>query len=135
MQIKFVGLPVEDQEKALAFYTDVLGLMAAADIDMGQSRFLTVAGDDGFTGGQIVLERADFAPKAAYQKAMFAAGAPVLSLNTQDIRADVARLKAKGVVFRGEPQDLGPIVSVLFEDGCGNLIHLVEAKARPAPGT
>lgn len=135
MQIKFVGLPVDDQQKALAFYTDVLGLMAAADIDMGQTRFLTVAGDDGFTGGQIVLESIGFAPKAAYQKAMFAAGAPVLSLNTQDIRADVARLKAKGVKFRGEPQDLGPIVSVLFEDGCGNLVHLVEAKARPAPGT
>jgi catechol 2,3-dioxygenase-like lactoylglutathione lyase family enzyme len=134
MRIKFVGLPVEDQEKALAFYTDVLGLRAAADIDMGASRFLTVAGDDGFTGGQIVLERADFAPKAAYQKAMFAAGAPVLSLNTEDIRADAARLKAKGVVFRSEPQDLGPIVSVLFEDGCGNLIHLVEAKGRPSDG-
>jgi hypothetical protein len=63
---------------------------------------------------------------------MFAAGAPVLSLNTRDIRADIARLTAKGVVVRGKPQDLGPIVSVLFEDTCGNLIHLVEAKARPA---
>ena len=135
MQIKFVGLPVEDQEKALAFYTGVVGLIKAADIDMGPTRFLTVAGDDGIEGGQIVLESTDFAPKAAYQKAMFAAGAPVLSLNTQDIRADVARLKARGVKFRGEPQDLGPIVSVLFEDGCGNLVHLVEAKARPAPGT
>lgn len=132
MQIKFVGLPVDDQAKALTFYTDVLGLMAAADIDMGQTRFLTVAGDDGVGGGQIVLESADFAPKAAYQKAMFAAGAPVLSLNTRDIRADVARLTAKGVRFRGEPRDLGPIVSVLFEDGCGNLVHLVEAKARPS---
>lgn len=132
MQIKFVGLPVDDQEKALAFYTDVVGLIKAADIDMGRTRFLTVAGEDGFGGGQVVLEATDLPAKADYQKAMFAAGAPVLSLNTRDIRADVARLKAKGVAFRGEPQDLGPIVSVLFEDGCGNLIHLVEAKARPA---
>ena len=131
MQIKFVGLPVEDQEKALAFYTEVVGLMKAADIDMGASRFLTVAGDDGFGGGQIVLESADFPPKGAYQKAMFEAGAPVLSLNTNDVRADVARLKAKGVRFRGEPRDLGPIVSVLFEDACGNLVHLVEAKQTP----
>lgn len=131
MQIKFVGLPVDDQAKALAFYTEVVGLVKAADIDMGPTRFLTVAGDDGFEGGQIVLEATDFAPKGAYQQAMFQAGAPVLSLNTRDIRADVSRLKAKGVVFRGEPQDLGPIVSVLFEDGCGNLIHLVEAKERP----
>ncbi len=128
MQIKFVGLPVEDQEKALAFYTGVLGLTKAADIDMGRARFLTVAGDDGFDGGQIVLEATDFPPKAAYQKAMFAAGAPILALNTKDVRADVARLKARGVKFRGEPEDRGPIVSVLFEDTCGNLIHLVEAK-------
>lgn len=128
MQIKFVGLPVDDQEKALAFYTDIVGLIKAADIDMGPMRFLTVAGEDGFEGGQIVLESAAFPPKAAYQQAMFAAGAPVLSLNTRDIRADVARMQAKGVAFRGEPQDLGPIVSVLFEDGCGNLVNLVEAK-------
>jgi catechol 2,3-dioxygenase-like lactoylglutathione lyase family enzyme len=131
MQIKFVGLPVRDQAQALAFYTDVLGLTKAADIDMGPLRFLTVAGDDGFGGGQIVLEATDFPPRALYQQAMFEAGAPVLALNTQDIRADVARLTAKGVVFRGEPRDLGPIVSVLFEDTCGNLVHLVEAK--PAP--
>ena len=128
MQIKFVGLPVDDQAKALAFYTDVVGLIKAADVDMGRTRFLTVAGDDGFEGGQIVLEQANFAPKAAYQQAMFEAGAPVLSLNTKDVRADVSRMTAKGVRFRGEPQDLGPIVSVLFEDGCGNLINLVEAK-------
>lgn len=131
MQIKFVGLPVQDQQKALAFYTDVLGLQKAADIDMGRTRFLTVAGDDGFGGGQIVLESADLPPKAAYQKAMFEAGMPVLALNTEDVRADVARLKASGVKFRGEPQDLGPIVSVLFEDTCGNLVHLVEAKPMP----
>jgi catechol 2,3-dioxygenase-like lactoylglutathione lyase family enzyme len=130
MQIKFVGLPVDDQDKALAFYTGVVGLIKAADIDMGDSRFLTVAGEDGVGGGQIVLESNDFPPKAGYQKAMFAAGAPVLALNTGDIRADVDRLKAQGVKFRGEPQDRGPILSVLFEDGCGNLIHLVEAKSR-----
>jgi predicted enzyme related to lactoylglutathione lyase len=131
MQIKFVGLPVHSQEKALAFYTEVVGLSKAADIDMGSMRFLTLAGDDGIGGGQIVLEATDLAPRAAYQTAMFEAGVPVLSLNTDDVRADVQRLSAKGVVFRGEPQDLGPIISVLFEDTCGNLIHLVQAKGPP----
>ena len=128
MKIKFVSLPVTDQEKALKFYTEVVGLLKAADIDMGPMRFLTVAGEDGFEGGQIVLESTDFAPKAAYQQAMFAAGAPILSLNTKDVQADFRRLTARGVVFRGEPRDQGPITSVLFEDGCGNLIHLVQAK-------
>jgi predicted enzyme related to lactoylglutathione lyase len=128
MKIKFCGLPVNDQDRALTFYTEVAGLIKAADIDMGSSRFLTVAGEDGFEGGQVVLDLADFPPKAAYQRAMFEAGMPVLSLNTRDVRADFDRMTAAGVVFRGEPRDLGPITSVLFEDTCGNLIHLVQAK-------
>ena len=66
--------------------------------------------------------------KAKDQKAMLEAGIPALALNTKDVRADFARLSAKGVVFRGAPQDRGPIVSVMFEDTCGNLIHLVQAK-------
>jgi catechol 2,3-dioxygenase-like lactoylglutathione lyase family enzyme len=128
MKIKFVGLPVRDQAEALAFYTGVVGLAKAADIPMGPMRFLTLCGEDGIDGGQIVLETIEMPARAAYQAAMFEAGVPVLSLNTKDIRADVARMTAKGAVFRGEPEDRGPIVSVLFEDACGNLIHLVEAK-------
>jgi Glyoxalase/Bleomycin resistance protein/Dioxygenase superfamily len=87
-----------------------------------------VCGDDGFGGGQIVLETVDFPPRATYQKAQFEAGMPALALNTGDVRADVERLSAKGVVFRGEPEDRGPIISAMFEDTCGNLIHLVQAK-------
>jgi predicted enzyme related to lactoylglutathione lyase len=128
MQIKFTSLPVSDQNKALAFYTDVVGLTKAADIDMGPMRFLTLAADDGVEGGQIILEALDFPPKAAYQRAMHEAGMPILALNTSDVQADFKRLGAKGVVFHGEPQDLGPIVSVVFDDTCGNLIHLVQAK-------
>jgi predicted enzyme related to lactoylglutathione lyase len=128
MHIKFTSLPVADQDKALAFYTQVVGLTKAADIDMGPMRFLTLAADDGVEGGQIILETIDFRPKAAYQRAMYEAGMPILALNTSDVQADFKRLAARGVVFRGEPQDLGPIVSVVFEDTCGNLIHLVQAK-------
>jgi predicted enzyme related to lactoylglutathione lyase len=128
VKIKFCGLPVSDQDQALKFYTEVVGLIKAADIDMGPSRFLTVAGEDGFEGGQVVLEAADFPPRADYQRAMFEAGMPVLALNTRDVHADFERMKSAGVVFRGEPRDLGPIISVLFEDTCGNLIHLVQAK-------
>ncbi|HEX3920297.1 MAG TPA: VOC family protein [Caulobacteraceae bacterium] len=128
MKIKFSNLPVRDQNQALKFYTEVVGLIKAADIDMGQTRFLTVAGEDGFEGGQVVLGAADFPPTAAYQRALFEAGMPVLALNTGDVQADFERMKAAGVAFRGEPRDLGPIVSVLFEDTCGNLIHLVQAK-------
>ena len=128
MHIKFTSLPVADQDKALAFYTQVVGLTKAADIDMGPMRFLTLAADDGVGGGQIILETIDFPPKAAYQRAMYEAGMPILALNTSDVQADFKRLAAQGVAFRGEPRDLGPIVSVVFEDTCGNLIHLVQAK-------
>lgn len=128
MQIKFANLPVTDQDKALRFYTEVVGLTKAADIDMGPTRFLTLAADAGFEGGQVILDAVDFPAKAAYQKAMFAADMPVFALNTDDVRRDFTRLAAKGVIFRGEPQDRGPIVSVVFEDTCGNLIHLVQAK-------
>jgi catechol 2,3-dioxygenase-like lactoylglutathione lyase family enzyme len=128
MQIKFVGLPVLDQDKALAFYTETIGLSKAADIDMGSLRFLTLAGEDGIEGAQLVLEAVDLPARAAYQTAMFEAGVPVLALNTKDARIDFDRLSAKGVICRGEPQDRGPIVSFIFEDTCGNLIHLVQAK-------
>jgi catechol 2,3-dioxygenase-like lactoylglutathione lyase family enzyme len=130
MKIKFTGLPVHDQDKALAFYTDVVGLIKAADIQMGPGmRFLTVAGEDGFEGGQIILELAGaFPPRAQFQKAQFDAGMPALALNTRDVQADYDRMAAKGAVFRGPPTDKGPIVSTLFEDGCGNLVHLVQAK-------
>ncbi len=128
MQIKFASLPVSDQDKALAFYTEVVGLTKAADIDMGPMRFLTVAGDDGIEGPQVILETLEMPAKAVYQKAMRAADMPILALNTNDITADFKRLSAKGVVFNGEPTDLGPILSVTFDDTCGNLIHLVQAK-------
>ena len=129
MQIKFTSLTVDDQDKALRFYTEVVGLAKAADFPMGPMRFLTLCGDAGIEGGQVILEAAAaFPPSAAYQKACHEAGRPVLALNTQDVRADFARLSALGVTFRGEPQDLGPIISVVFDDTCGNLIHLVQAK-------
>ena len=129
MFIKFTNLPVSDQNQALKFYTEVVGLSNAADIDMGPMRFLTVHADGGVEGPQIILAALDFPATATWQKAMFDGGMPILALNTDDVQADFQRLKAKGVVFRGEPQDLGPIVSVMFEDTCGNLVHLVQAKS------
>ena len=88
MQLKFVSVMVEDQERALAF-----------------------------------------PPPRTYQKALFDAGIPATALITKDIAADVRRLTAKGVVFRGEPTAMGPITFVAFEDTCGNLINLVQPAA------
>jgi catechol 2,3-dioxygenase-like lactoylglutathione lyase family enzyme len=126
MQIKFVSLPVEDQDKALAFYTSILGFTKMADILMGEYRWLTVVSPDGIEGVELVLEPMGFPPAREYQKALYEAGIPATALITRDIDADVIRLKALGVVFHGEPVNMGPITAVVFEDGCGNLINLVQ---------
>ena len=127
MQLKFVSLMVRDQESALRFYTETLGFTKMADIPMGpEFRWLTVVSPEGVAGTELVLEPLGFAPARAYQQALFEAGIPATAFISADIHAEVARLKAKGVVFRGEPRAMGPVTAVLFEDGCGNLINLVQ---------
>jgi predicted enzyme related to lactoylglutathione lyase len=126
MQIKFVSITVEDQESALQFYTSVLGFEKMADIPMGEYRWLTVTSPDGIEGVELVLEPMGFPPARAYQKALFDAGIPATAFITKDIAAEVERLKARGVKFRGEPKDMGPIKVVVFEDTCGNLVNLVQ---------
>ncbi|HTG35393.1 MAG TPA: VOC family protein [Thermoanaerobaculia bacterium] len=126
MQIKFVSVMVEDQESALRFYTSVLGFEKMADIPMGEYRWLTVTSPEGVEGVELVLEPLGFPPARAYQKALFDAGIPATAFITKDIAAEVERLEARGVKFRGEPKDMGPIKVVVFEDTCGNLINLVQ---------
>ena len=126
MKITLASIIVDDQEKALAFYTGVLGFRKEADISMGAFRWLTVTSPEGVEGVELVLEPAGFPPAQTYQKARFEAGIPVTAFITANIAAEVERLKALGVVFRGEPKNMGPIIAVLFEDTCGNLINLVQ---------
>jgi catechol 2,3-dioxygenase-like lactoylglutathione lyase family enzyme len=126
VQIKFSSIKVKDQDVALRFYTEILGFQKMADIAMGPYRWLTVVSPDGVEGAELVLEPLAFPPALVYQQALFDAGIPALGLISQDIAAEVARLKDKGVVFRGEPVHMGPIIAVLLEDGSGNLINLVQ---------
>jgi len=129
MQIKFVSITVDDQEKALQFYTKVLGFKKMADIPMGEYRWLTVVSPDGIDGVELVLEPMAFQPAQVYQKALFEAGIPASAFTTADIKTEYARLSKLGVKFHGEPVSQGPITSATFEDGCGNLIHLVQPNA------
>jgi catechol 2,3-dioxygenase-like lactoylglutathione lyase family enzyme len=126
MQIKFASIIVDDQDKALRFYTEVLGFRKQSDLAMGGYRFLTVASPDGVAGAELVLEPLGFPPSGVYQKARFEAGIPAAAFVSTDIIADHRYLTRRGVRFHGEPQTLGPITTVLFEDGCGNLINLVQ---------
>ncbi|MDN3919174.1 VOC family protein [Roseateles violae] len=129
MQIKIASVMVDDQDKALRFYTEQLGFTKMADIPMGpQYRWLTVVSPEGVDGVELALEPMGFAPARVYQKALYEAGIPATAFITQDLAGEVERLRARGVVFRGEVQDMGPIAGIMFEDGCGNLIHLVQPK-------
>ena len=136
MQIKVSSVMVDDQEKALKFYTDVLGFVKKADIPMGNYRWLTVASPEGPEGVELVLEPMGFPPAKVYQRALFEAGIPLTVFFTKDVQGDYKRLKEGSVTFRGEPQNMGPIIGVLFEDTCGNLINLVQrVSARRKPLT
>lgn len=126
MRIKLNSVLVDDQDKALKFYTEVLGFVKKEDIPIGEYRWLTVVSPEGPDDLELVLEPVCFAPAATYQAALFAAGIPLTALATQDIRADYARLLQRGVVFRGEPQANGPVTTAMFEDTCGNLIQLYQ---------
>jgi catechol 2,3-dioxygenase-like lactoylglutathione lyase family enzyme len=126
MKLKFMSVMVNDQENALRFYTDVLGFVKMADIPMDRYRWLTVVSPDGIDGVELVLEPMEFPPSRVYQKTLFDAGIPTAAFITKDIAQEYQRLKGRGVKFRGEPKKMGPITSVMFEDTCGNLVHLVE---------
>jgi predicted enzyme related to lactoylglutathione lyase len=126
MQITLSSIMVEDQDRALRFYTEVVGFEKKHDIPMGQFRWLTVTSPEGAAGVELVLEPLGFPPARVYQKALFDAGIPATAFISRDITAEFQRLKARGVKFRGEPTKMGPITAVLFEDTCGNLINLVQ---------
>ena len=126
MQIRLTSLMVQDQERALRFYTEVIGFQVKHDIPMGEHRWLTLTSPEGAEGVELVLEPIAFPPAKAFQEALYQAGIPATAFMTNDVRAEYARLQARGVVFRGEPASMGPVTMVLFEDGCGNLLNLVQ---------
>jgi len=129
VQIRLASISVDDQDKALRFYTTILGFVKKNDIAMGQYRWLTVSSPEGAEGVELVLEPMGFPPAQTYQKALFDAGIPATAFLTSDIHSEYQRLKALGVGFRGEPKSMGPITAVLFEDTCGNLVNLVQPPA------
>ena len=129
MQITLSSIMVEDQDRALRFYCEILGFQKKHEIPMGQFRWLTVTSPEGAAGVELVLEPMGFPPARVYQKALFDAGIPATAFISRDIKSEVQRLKARGVKFRGEPTKMGLITAVLFEDTCRNLINLVQPEA------
>ena len=128
MQIKVTTIYVDDQEKALSFYTDVLGMAKKADFGNGAYRWLTVSFADDPNGVELQLA-ADTNPVGkAYQQGLYSQGQPGAMFFTNDIKAEHARITSKGGKFKMDPADVTGSTIAQIEDGCGNLIQLTQLK-------
>ena len=124
MDIKTASIFVEDQSKALAFYTDILGFRKVKDIDLGEFRWLTVS-TDGSGETELLLEPNAHPATKTYQEAIYADGIPTTLFHSEDIHEEYRRLTAKGVSFKGKPLENGGVWIAIFDDDCGNWIQLV----------
>jgi len=126
MKIKLSSVLVDDQDKALKFYTDVLGFVNKHDIPLGEARWLTVVSPEGPDDIELLLEPNSFPAARTYQEALFKAGIPLTAFAVEDIQKEYERMKNLGVVFSMEPTEAGPVTIAVFEDTCGNLIQIYQ---------
>jgi catechol 2,3-dioxygenase-like lactoylglutathione lyase family enzyme len=131
MRINLASIHVDDQEKALRFYTDVLGVETKNDIPMGEHRWLTVVSPEEPNGVELVLEPSDHPAVDPYKTALVADGIPFTSFAVADVHAEFDRLKGLGVTFTQEPASMGPVTTAVLDDTCGNLI-MIAAMNEPA---
>jgi predicted enzyme related to lactoylglutathione lyase len=126
MKIKLTNIYVDDQEKALRFYTEVLGFTKKADFSNGPFRWLTVGSPEEPEGAELQLALNDTPAAKAYQQAIFEQGQPAAMFSTDDVRADYERIKARGAEFTTPPTDVTASTIAMLNDTCGNLIQLTE---------
>jgi catechol 2,3-dioxygenase-like lactoylglutathione lyase family enzyme len=126
MKIKLCSIFVDNQDKALKFYTEVLGFRKGKEIPVGEFKWLTVVSPDGHPDVELVLEPNANPAAKQFQEAVFKQGIPLTAFEVDDIRSEFERLKARGVVFTMEPTPAGPVLIAIFADTCGNLIQLYQ---------
>ena len=126
MKIKLTSIYVDDQEKALRFYTEVLGFVKKADVTQGPFRWLTVASPDEPDGTELQLALNDNPAAKTYQQAMFQQGQPAVMFYTDDVQADYERIKARGAEFTMAPTEVTGSTIAMLNDTCGNLIQLTQ---------
>jgi glyoxylase I family protein len=126
MRIKLTSIMVDNQDKALRFYTDVLGFKKKQDFPVGEFRWITVVSPEGPDDVELALEPNANPAGKAFQEAMFAQGIPLAAFEVSDIAGEFSRLSARGVVFTREPAPAGPVTIAVLADTCGNLIQLYE---------
>jgi catechol 2,3-dioxygenase-like lactoylglutathione lyase family enzyme len=126
MRINLSSVYVDDQDKALAFYTDVLGFVKKTEVPLGEYRWLTVVSPEDPDGTELVLEPDAHPAAKTFKKALFEDGIPLTSFAVDDVRAEYERLRALGVRFHREPTEMGPVTIAVFDDTCGNLIQIAQ---------
>ncbi len=124
MRINLTSVLVDDQEKALRFYTEVLGFVKKAEIPMGEHRWLTVVSPEAPDGVELVLEPDEHPAVRPFKEALVADGIPFTSFAVDDVHAEFHRLKGLGVTFTQEPASMGPVTTAVLDDTCGNLIQI-----------
>ena len=126
MKIKLTSVHVDDQEKALRFYTEVLGFTKKADFSQGPFRWLTVASPEDPDGTELQLALNNNPAAKAYQQAIFQQGQPAANLSSDDAQADYERMKARGAEFTMPPKDVTASRIAMLNDTCGNLIQVTQ---------
>ena len=124
MRINLASVLVDDQDKALRFYTEVLGFVKKTEIPMGEHRWLTVVSPQDPDGVELVLEPDDHPAVRPFKEAITADGIPFTSFAVDDVHAEFDRLKGLGVTFTQDPVSMGPVTTAVFDDTCGNLIQI-----------
>ena len=126
MRIVVTSVLVDDQAKALRFYTDVLGFVKKEYIPLGEARWLTVVSSDDPEGTELLLEPDAHPAAGPYKRALVEDGIPFTSFAVNDVHAEFERLRALGVRFVQEPVETGPVTTAVFDDTCGNLIQIAQ---------
>lgn len=126
MRIVLTSVYVDDQAKALTFYTDILGFVKKQDIPFGESRWLTVVSPKDPDGTELLLEPSGHPAAGPFKKALVSDGIPFTSFGVEDIHGEYERLKGLGVRFTQPPTAMGPVTTAVLDDTCGNLIQIAE---------
>lgn len=126
MRIHLSAIFVDDQDKALRFYTDVLGFQKKEEVPLGEHRWLTVVSAEQPDGTELVLEPDAHPAVPPFREALIADGIPFTSFAVDDVQAEFERLRARGVTFTQEPVAMGPVITAVLDDTCGNLIQIAQ---------
>ena len=128
MRIVVTSVLVDDQDKALRFYTDVLGFVKKTEVPLGAHRWLTVVSPDDPDGVELVLEPDEHPAARPFKRALVEDGIPFTSFGVEDVHAEYERLRSAGVRFTQPPVAMGPVTTAVFDDTCGNLIQIAAKK-------